>query len=678
MKRAGTIPMVLAILGSSVTAQAAQGGGATPVAAWGDLDGDGRPDLALASPRGDRLLRNRGDGGFDELPLPEAVAGGGSRLALLHDVDVDGRLDLYLGRAFPGLLLAGTGRGGFVELPLVDETQLPGFDVRSARFLDYDADGRVDLELAGDGATALFHGEPGRLARVELAGIPATTAVAAAGGAPAAPPLPSPPLLAGLSGDGSPRALRLAGSSGGAGGAGPGGSPGAFAPAPPSPGAANIAPLLICADTLKDQTAAGCLEAASTPGLGRLYPLSVHLNVDGAGEVGMGTTTPGHKLHVRTTDMLTNAVFAENANNGLGIATLRAVTTSSEAGALGVHGAVNQTLAGQLSAGVCGEHDGSSSAGFGVWGEHAGTGIGVNGSCPSGTGVAGESNSGTGVRGAHAASTGTSPGVYGETASTSSSARAVHGVVLSTSPGSSSAAVRGENRGTGAAGIGVWGSQNGTGWGVYGSATSGIGVRGFTGSAIQSAVYASGNFTATGIKSFAQPHPHDASKEIRFACLEGEESGTYFRGSAVLVGGRAVVAVPESFALVSEAEGLTVQLTARGARADLWAEALDLGTLVVRGSPDVRFDYLVNGVRRGFAGHEPIQANRSFVPQERGVPYGTQYPAALRRILVENGTLNPDFTPSEATAARLGWTLADPSEEGETVPLGSAPAPRGD
>ncbi len=39
------------------------------------------------------------------------------------------------------------------------------------------------------------------------------------------------------------------------------------------------------------------------------------------------------------------------------------------------------------------------------------------------------------------------------------------------------------------------------------------------------------------------------------------------------------------------------------------------------------------------------------------------YPEGLRRVLVENGTLNPDFSPSEATAARLGWKLLDRDDE---------------
>jgi len=38
----------------------------------------------------------------------------------------------------------------------------------------------------------------------------------------------------------------------------------------------------------------------------------------------------------------------------------------------------------------------------------------------------------------------------------------------------------------------------------------------------------------------------------------------------------------------------------------------------------------------------------------------------LRQLLVENGTLNSDFTPNEATAQRLGWKLIDP----EDVPIG--------
>ena len=46
----------------------------------------------------------------------------------------------------------------------------------------------------------------------------------------------------------------------------------------------------------------------------------------------------------------------------------------------------------------------------------------------------------------------------------------------------------------------------------------------------------------------------------------------------------------------------------------------------------------------------------------RGVPFGTQYPNDLRDILVENGTLNADYTPNERTAQRMGWELKEPED----------------
>ena len=49
------------ILGSIL---AGSGGVNSPApTAWGDFDGDGRPDLFVASPAGDRLFRSRADGG---------------------------------------------------------------------------------------------------------------------------------------------------------------------------------------------------------------------------------------------------------------------------------------------------------------------------------------------------------------------------------------------------------------------------------------------------------------------------------------------------------------------------------------------------------------------------------------------------------------------------------------
>lgn len=116
-----------------------------------------------------------------------------------------------------------------------------------------------------------------------------------------------------------------------------------------------------------------------------------------------------------------------------------------------------------------------------------------------------------------------------------------------------------------------------------------------------------GDFVASGTKSFVEPHPYDASKEIRFVCLEGNEAGTYFRGQARLVDGEAVIAVPEDFALVTEEQGLTVQVTAHGPGADLWTAERGLDRIVVRGARDVEFDYFVNGVRIGYGEFQTIR-----------------------------------------------------------------------
>jgi hypothetical protein len=206
--------------------------------------------------------------------------------------------------------------------------------------------------------------------------------------------------------------------------------------------------------------------------------------------------------------------------------------------------------------------------------------------------------------------------------------------------------------------------------GVDGSAVEGTGVDGATSSFDGYGVYSNGNFAASGEKDFVHPHPHDPSKQIHFVCLEGNESGTYFRGTAHLTDGRAVLEVPEEFRLVSESQGLTVQVTALGPDAGLWVESKTLDRIVVRGHRDVEFDYFTNGVRRGYADVKCIRDNHAYVPELRGVPYGTQYRPGHRRILVESGILNPDFTPNEETAARMGWTLRDPGPR-DVVPRSS-------
>ncbi|MCB9920198.1 MAG: collagen-like protein [Planctomycetes bacterium] len=172
-------------------------------------------------------------------------------------------------------------------------------------------------------------------------------------------------------------------------------------------------------------------------------------------------------------------------------------------------------------------------------------------------------------------------------------------------------------------------------------------------------VFADGNLGATGTKSFVQPHPHDASKAIRFVCLEGNENGTYFRGTARLVNGLAEIAIPEEWQLASADERITVGLTPIRSFARLAVWERSRARIVVRGSEDCRFDYLVHGVRRGFEEHRAIVENTDLRPRVRGVPWAGHLPERVRAMLVANGILNADFTPNEETARRLGWTLRD-------------------
>lgn len=125
-------------------------------------------------------------------------------------------------------------------------------------------------------------------------------------------------------------------------------------------------------------------------------------------------------------------------------------------------------------------------------------------------------------------------------------------------------------------------------------------------------VQVNGNFSATGTKAFVQAHPSDPSREIVYVALEGGEAGTYVRGSGQLQSGKAMLALPEHFALVTATEGLTVQLTPRGEWLQLYVVELDTARLVVREAQGKSgaFDYLIHGVRRGYEQHEVIRTKR--------------------------------------------------------------------
>jgi len=158
---------------------------------------------------------------------------------------------------------------------------------------------------------------------------------------------------------------------------------------------------------------------------------------------------------------------------------------------------------------------------------------------------------------------------------------------------------------------------NGTGYAYVGRNNIGIEGYGSAGGFFQNpggsyahVGYSVYKIEGTGTVSFVQNHPTRDDRVVVYAAPEGDEVAVYTRGSARLVGGTARVALGETFSLVANPDlGLTAHLTPRGAAA-LWVDEVSPSEIVVRGSADVDFDYIVYGLRIGFENVPIVQVKR--------------------------------------------------------------------
>ncbi len=314
---------------------------------------------------------------------------------------------------------------------------------------------------------------------------------------------------------------------------------------------------------------------------------------------------------------------------------------------------VNGTFS--ATAAIVGGNYSNTNASHGVGGYAGGAGVvhGVEGEI--GAGAAALS---AGVHGKGNASTARTFGVYGESAANVNDAAGVLGRTTVGTPPiinniASPAGVRGEGASRGTVGI---------------AGPSGVGVRGYSvdasgflqmhgslGMGNSYGVYANGDLGASGTKSFVEPHPADPSKVIRFVSLEGPEAGTYFRGTASTRGGVCVIEVPEPFRMVTDEEGLTVQVTTVGSGAHSWVESESLDRIVVRSSADTKLHYLVQGVRKAYRDFQPVVPGDEFMPRSPEDTLPLWLSEEGRRRLVSNGTFHPDGTVNMETAERSGW-----------------------
>ncbi len=357
------------------------------------------------------------------------------------------------------------------------------------------------------------------------------------------------------------------------------------------------------------------------------------------------------------------------------------ITNSTGDSSAGVYGAATGTDGGPTYGVVGASTLTAFSAGVRGEGDSFGQTTGVQGVCTfSGpptslcTGVAGSgigaggnfSASGNGGYGVQATALDSTSGqrgygVIGNESSVAPDSAGVRGVDASGPPaplgstGYVPAGVRGESAtGFGTIGVSQIRGSSGTLVNSVGTLISG-GLLGYSGSGGPWGVFAQGDIGASGAKPFVEVHPTDPNKLIRYVALEGPEAGTYFRGSAETYHSMAVIPVPESFRLVTDIEGLTVQLTPIGAPATLYIVSQDLNQIVVHSSQDVRFHYLVNGVRQTFKDWQVV-VDGGYMPESPKQTIPGYFNEEQKRRLISNGTYNPDGTVNMTTAERVGWT----------------------
>jgi hypothetical protein len=121
--------------------------------------------------------------------------------------------------------------------------------------------------------------------------------------------------------------------------------------------------------------------------------------------------------------------------------------------------------------------------------------------------------------------------------------------------------------------------------------------------------------------------------------------------------------------MVTDPEGLTVQITPIGGMATFGVVKIDLNEVVVQASRDLEFSYMINGVRRTHRDLQPIRPGTEYVPEHADARMPAYLTQSQKRLLVQNGTYREDGTVNMETAQRLGWEKVWKEERERPVPV---------
>ena len=105
----------------------------------------------------------------------------------------------------------------------------------------------------------------------------------------------------------------------------------------------------------------------------------------------------------------------------------------------------------------------------------------------------------------------------------------------------------------------------------------GAGLINITGPITSATEVTAAGITLTSRKPFDIPHPTKKGYRLRHVCLEGPESGVYYRGRLT---GQSVIELPEYWRGLVDPETITVTLTQIGSSQDLIIEKIEWGTRV--------------------------------------------------------------------------------------------------